>query len=147
MRLCSSACAMYMHVHLPLFQQLFWADRLLWSDPEHWTLCSLDLGDKKWQHQRVSTSTCMNKCYCNRIFFVQDFLSYTSTCIFYFWSRVQNLVAYENHACIHVNETPSLAYENLQHMKVRERKSTKLLRVRKFLQLQYLDCIWLPVWH
>ena len=55
----------------------------------------------------------------------------------YFRLKVRNLVAYENHARITVYVTLSSLYENLQRTKARERSSTKILRVRKFLRLQY----------
>ena len=41
--------------------------------------------------------------------FVRDLISYIS----YFWRKVRNLVAYENHTRIQVNLTPPSLYENL----------------------------------
>ena len=40
--------------------------------------------------------------------FVRDLISYIS----YFWRKVRNLVAYENHTRMHVYLTPSSLYEN-----------------------------------
>ena len=41
--------------------------------------------------------------------FVRDLISYFS----YFWLKVRNLAAYENHARVTVYVTPSSLYENL----------------------------------
>ena len=40
--------------------------------------------------------------------FVRDLISYIS----YFWRKVRNLVAYENHTRMHVYLTPPSLYEN-----------------------------------
>ena len=41
--------------------------------------------------------------------FVRDLISFIS----YFWLKVRNSVACENHACIHVHETQPSLYKNL----------------------------------
>ena len=62
--------------------------------------------------------------------FVRDLVSFIS----YFWLRVRNLVAYENHARIPVFVTWFLRYESKDSVRKFETLSTKFLRVRKFLR-------------
>ena len=56
--------------------------------------------------------------------FVRDLIS----CILYFWRKVRNLVAYENHIRIQVNLTPPSLYTNLRT----NTTTNKQTRVRNF---------------
>ena len=66
--------------------------------------------------------------------FVRNLISYIS----FFWLKVRNLVAYENHARIYTSacDTTVAVRKFVARTKVGERQSTKFLRVQKFLRLQ-----------